>query len=243
MNPLPLFMNPYPACLNPLCEYPRSMYNWRKDKWVRNGMGRVTTFDAEAVVQFSEADKRPRKGLIFIISGPSGAGKNTLINQLKGDELGLYFVPSFSTRAMRPGEQQGNPYYFVSRDDFQAMVARGEFLEHEEIHGNCYGTHAKTYEYAIAHGYDAIKDIDVKGALNFQRRFGEQAVLIYVRPSSLDALTTRLTQRGDEAADITRRLARIQFEESKRPLFHNVIFNDNVDDAKTRLLHIIYSKT
>lgn len=197
---------------------------------------------AEAMVQFQQAAQRPRKGLIFIISGPSGAGKNTLINHLKGYDLGLHYIPSFSTRSMRTGESQGDPYYFVSLENFHGMVERGEFLEYEQIHGNFYGTHAKTYQYAINHGYDAIKDIDVNGALNFQKRFGDRVVLIYVRPTSLDALSNRLTQRGDESADIRRRMERIQMEESKRTLFHHVIFNDEIEDAKNHLLRIIQSR-
>ncbi len=198
---------------------------------------------SDSIVTFSAADKRAREGLIFIISGPSGAGKNTLINQLKGLHLGLHFIPSFSTRGMREGECQGDPYYFVSLDDFRAMVERGEFLEYEQIHGNYYGTHAKTYERAIHLGFDAIKDIDVKGALNFRRRFGERAILIYVRPTELEVLWNRLADRGDSEDDIRRRMERIQFEESKREMFQHVIYNDNVEIAKNELLRIIQSNT
>ncbi|MCL6445182.1 MAG: guanylate kinase [Alicyclobacillus sp.] len=199
--------------------------------------------DDGAVVHFDARHQRSRKGLVFVISGPSGAGKNTLINQLKGLDLGLHYIPSFTTRAMRPGERQGEPYYFVNLEDFQQMAARGEFLEYEQIHGNFYGTHAKTYEYAIEHGYDAIKDIDVNGALNFQKRFKGHVVLIYVRPTSLDTLSSRLVTRGDKQEDIALRMQRIQLEESKRHHFDYVVYNDDIASAKARLLEIIQSKT
>ncbi|MCL6548387.1 MAG: guanylate kinase [Alicyclobacillus sp.] len=191
------------------------------------------------MVQFDPRHKRNRNGIIIVLSGPSGAGKNTLINQVKHLDLGVHYIPSFTTRAQRPGESQGNPYYFVDLRAFQEMVDRQEFLEYEQIHGNYYGTHAKTYEYAIEHGYDAIKDIDVKGAMNFKRRFPGHVVLVYVRPSSLDALTGRLVTRGDSQEDIRVRMSRLNFEESKRPEFDYVVYNDDLETAKNQLVDII----
>ncbi|MBX5436994.1 MAG: guanylate kinase [Alicyclobacillaceae bacterium] len=194
---------------------------------------------SESVVQFNPRYRRDREGIIFVISGPSGAGKNTLINQVKNLDLGVHYIPSFTTRALRPGESQGNPYYFVDLQAFQEMAARQEFLEFEQIHGNYYGTHAKTYEYAIRHGYDAIKDIDVKGAMNFKRRFPGHVVLIYVRPTSLDDLAGRLVMRGDSREDIAVRMGRLHFEESKRSEFDYVIYNDDLETAKNQLVDII----
>lgn len=198
--------------------------------------------DTEApapVVQFDPRRRRDREGIIFVISGPSGAGKNTLINQIKHLDLGVHYIPSFTTRPLRPGESQGNPYYFVDPAVFQEMAARHEFLEYEQIHGNYYGTHAKTYEYAIAHGFDAIKDIDVNGAVNFKRRFPGHVVLIYVRPTSLDDLAARLVTRGDSREDIAVRMGRLKFEESKRPEFDHVIYNDDLETAINQLVDII----
>lgn len=197
--------------------------------------------DAEErpVIRFDENFKRTRDGRVFIISGPSGAGKNTLINQLKGIPLGVHYIPSFTTREMRDGESQGNPYHFVNLESFKAMILRHEFLEYEQIHGNYYGTHAKSYEYAIRNGFDVLKDIDVNGALNFKKWFREHVVLIYVRPTDLSMLESRLSGRGDADQDIRVRLKRIEFEESKRDQFDYLIYNDDVLAARDRLLDIL----
>lgn len=179
-------------------------------------------------------------GLLFILSGPSGAGKNTLINSLRDNyDLGLTFIPSFATRPMRPGERNGNPYYFVSTEAFQEMADRGEFLEYETIHGNFYGTHLLTYEEALDEGSVVIKDIDVNGALNMKKAFGERVVLVYVRPSSLDELEGRLHGRGDADDDIRVRLNRLKYEESLSERFDFLIFNDDVPTATAELAHII----
>jgi len=179
-------------------------------------------------------------GNIFVISGPSGAGKNTLINTLRDSyNLGLTFIPSFTTRNMRSGEIQGTPYFFVTLPDFQNMESKGEFLEFETIHGNLYGTHLKTYEETIQLGADVIKDIDVNGALNFKKRFPAHVVLIYVRPTSLAELEHRLHGRGDAAADIRRRLDRLKYEESLSSEFDFLIYNDDVPTATAELAHII----
>ena len=203
----------------------------------------VEPVNDSASVPFTPEYKRPREGIIFVISGPSGAGKNTLINLLKPLQLGVHYIPSFTTREMRLGEYQGNPYYFVDPALFQQMVDGGEFLEYETIHGNLYGTHAKTYENAIEHGFDAIKDIDVKGALNFKQRFPGHVVLIYVRPSNLTDLVDRLCIRGDKATDIEVRMNRIQFEESKREQFDYVVYNDDAEQAKLELVRIVQQRS
>ncbi len=185
-----------------------------------------------------------QKGLLFILSGPSGAGKNTLINSLRDNyDLGLTFIPSFATRPMRPGESNGNPYYFVTRDEFHAMAERGEFLEYETIHGNYYGTHLMTYERALDEGNIIIKDIDVNGALNMKREFGDRVVLIYVRPTSLDELEGRLHGRGDADDDIRIRLDRLKYEESLSEHFDFLIFNDDVPTATAELAQIIRTCT
>ncbi len=191
------------------------------------------------VIRFDSSFRREREGRIFIISGPSGAGKNTLINQLKSLHLGVHYIPSFTTRSLRPGEVQGNPYHFVDLESFQKMIEAHEFLEYEQIHGNYYGTHAKSYEYAIQHGYDVLKDIDVNGALNFRKWFHDHVVLIYVRPTDLSTLQRRLSDRGDSDEDIRLRLKRIEFEESKRDEFDYLIYNDDVSLARKSLLDIL----
>ncbi|WAH42614.1 guanylate kinase [Alicyclobacillus fastidiosus] len=185
-----------------------------------------------------------REGVLFVLSGPSGAGKNTLINSLKQNyDLGLTFIPSFTTRAMRPGEVEGHPYFFVTLADFEQMAARGEFLEHEIIHGNYYGTHLKTYEKTLRDGKDVIKDIDVNGALNLKKTFPSNIVLIYVRPTVLNDLEGRLHGRGDADEDIRRRLERLKYEESLSDQFDFLIFNDDIPTATAELAQIIKTYT
>lgn len=196
---------------------------------------------AELVNYRPDQTNGQQSGKIFILSGPSGAGKNTLINAFKRYDLPLRYIPSFTTRPMRNGETQGDPYYFVRLEEFLQMVEQGEFLEYESIHGNYYGTHKKTYEETIRRGTSVLKDIDVNGALNFKRTFPSDVVLIYVRPSKLDDLEGRLRIRGDEESDIKTRLERLQYEESKRKYFDHLIYNDDLDTAVRELYKVIES--
>ena len=187
---------------------------------------------------------KQHNGALFIMSGPSGAGKNTLINSLKEHyDLGLTFIPSFATRLKRPGEVEGNPYFFVDVPEFEEMAARGEFLEYEKIHGNYYGTHLKTYQKTLDEGNNVIKDIDVNGALNMKRVFGDSVVLLYIRPSSLSALEGRLHHRGDADDEIRRRLDRLKYEESLSEQFDYLIFNDDIPTATAELAQIIRTCT
>ncbi|TDY46267.1 guanylate kinase [Alicyclobacillus sacchari] len=196
------------------------------------------------LMSYEPKGEHETKGLLFILSGPSGAGKNTLINSLRDRyDLGLTFIPSFATRPMRPGERNGNPYYFVSTEEFMAMADRGEFLEYESIHGNYYGTHLLTYERALDEGNIVIKDIDVNGALNMKKAFGDRVVLIYVRPTSLNDLEGRLYGRGDAEADIRIRMDRLKYEESLSDQFDYLIFNDDIPTATAELAQIIRTCT
>lgn len=181
-------------------------------------------------------------GRIFILSGPSGAGKNTIINALREKNVPFRYIPSYTTRNMRPGESEGNPYHFVSEEEFKAIENRGEFLEVEPIHGNWYGTHKMRYLEAIERGEIVLKDIDVNGALNFKRVFPNHAVLIYVRPTTLDVLKDRLFVRGDGEEDISTRMSRIDWEESKSPLFDHVVYNDDLDFAVRSIEAIVSPK-
>lgn len=196
------------------------------------------------LITYEPKGERTGNGILFILSGPSGAGKNTLINSLRERyELGLTFIPSFTTRPMRTGERNGNPYYFVTAADFDAMALRGEFLEYETIHGNFYGTHLLTYERSLDEGSIVIKDIDVNGAINMKKVFGERVVLVYIRPTSLDELEGRLHGRGDADHDIRIRLERLKYEESLSDHFDFLIFNDDIPTATAELAQIIRTCT
>jgi guanylate kinase len=175
------------------------------------------------------------KGTLFIISAPSGGGKGTLIRRVLSSVPKLGYSVSFTTRQPRPGEQHGKDYFFVTRSEFEKMVADGGFLEWAEVHGNLYGTARAQVEKELADGDDVILEIDVQGAANV-RRLGLEAASIFVLPPSFAALRDRLTARGTEnAAQLALRLANARQEVLDYQYFDYVIVNDDLEQATARL--------
>ena len=161
----------------------------------------------------------------FIISGSSGAGKNTIINKLLREDDSLALLTTVTTRAMRPGESQWDPYYFTTEADFRAMIERGEFLKYCEVHkGILYGTNRRILEEKEKLGKTLIKDIDVEGTEALKKLFGDDVVTVYLSVSR-DVLEKRLVERGE--TEIEKRLARYEFEESKKHLYDYVVQNDH----------------
>jgi guanylate kinase len=154
-----------------------------------------------------------RHGIVFIVSGPSGAGKSTLVEALLERHADLTLSVSYTTRAPRPGEQEGRAYHFVDADDFVARRERGELAEWAEVHEALYGTARATLDDAIRLGRDLLLDIDVQGAHLLKRSYKEAAVAVMVLPPSWDELARRLTARRTESPEkIDRRLARAREE-------------------------------
>lgn len=138
-----------------------------------------------------------RRGILFSLVGPSGSGKSTLAKKLLEKYKGTISLSvSYTSRAPREREVEGEHYHFVSRDEFEKMRDRGEFFEWEENHGNYYGTLLKTLDGAIQQGIDLLLDVDIRGALTFKKKFPEDAVSVFLLPPSLEELKTRLRQRG-----------------------------------------------
>jgi len=184
------------------------------------------------------------KGDLFIVSSPSGGGKTTLIRRLLEHPPGppLHFSVSHTTRAMRPGEKEGREYHFVSVAEFQNMVARGEFLEHNEVHGHVYGTSRGEVLPCLAAGEDVILDIDVQGARDIRRGYPE-AVTIFIVPSSHDELERRLRDRGlDGEEAIRKRLINAAREIREALDFQYVIVNDDLERATLELESIVRAK-
>jgi guanylate kinase len=178
-------------------------------------------------------------GNLFVIAAPSGAGKSTLTDALLRREPRIAMSVSYTTRDPRGAEQAGREYYFVSPDEFDAMVERGEFMEWAEVHGYLYGTSARWIEQKMQAGEDVLLEIDWKGALQVRSRFSN-ATLLFVLPPSFDELKVRLATRGDTAPEIIRRrLANAREEIAKAPLFDYVIINDDFDEALQAILHIV----
>jgi guanylate kinase len=180
-------------------------------------------------------------GTLFIVSAPSGAGKSTLVNALLAREPGIALSISHTTRAPRPGEVNGKQYHFVDRATFEAMVARGEFLEHAEVFGNLYGTSLAGVRAQLAAGHDVLLEIDWQGAQQV-RAAAPDCVTIFILPPSRAELERRLRARAsDSEATIERRLAESREEMSHAHEFDCVIVNDVFADALAQLQSIVRS--
>ena len=179
------------------------------------------------------------KGLLFVITAPSGAGKSSLIAKLLADESGLTLSVSYTTRPPRPGEQDGREYHFVDRPAFEAMLERGEFLESAEVHGHHYGTSQKVIDVVRARGRDLVLEIDWQGAEQVRRLYPE-SIGIFILPPSMAELERRLRARAQDAEDVIRRRMRNAAEEmSHAAEFKYAIINNNFDDARLDLRAVV----
>jgi guanylate kinase len=182
-----------------------------------------------------------RRGTLFVIAGPSGVGKGTVVREVRSrvpDELVLSV--SATTRPPRAGETDGVDYVFVDDDGFDRLVADGEMLEWAEVfHGHRYGTPAPPVEAHRAAGRDVLLEIDVEGARQVRER-APDAVLILLEPPSRDELERRLRSRGTESdTDIAERLAKADWELAQVNLFDHVVVNDDLDRASSQVAAII----
>lgn len=180
-----------------------------------------------------------RRGLLFIVSAPSGTGKTTLVERLVPDVKGLRVSRSYTSRPPRAGEHDGVDYNFISRPAFEAMVAQDGFLEHADVFGNLYGTGAVETERALESGEDLVLVIDVQGARQVRATKFEH-VGIFVLPPSFEVLESRLRRRSaDTEAAMLRRLDVARREVEAVHEYDYVVINNEVDDAVGRLRSII----
>ena len=179
------------------------------------------------------------RGNVFIICAPSGAGKTSLVAELLRRDRAARLSVSHTTRAPRPGEQDGRDYHFVSRPTFEAMIGHGEFLESAEVHGNWYGTSQGWIDEQRARDVDIVLEIDWQGAQQV-RKLVADAIGIFILPPSLAALRRRLNDRAqDSTAVIERRLQAARGEIAHLAEFDYVIINNNFDDAVEDLVSIV----
>lgn len=182
---------------------------------------------------------QPRRGILFVVSSPSGGGKGTLIQRVLNTVPYLSYSVSYTTRAPRNGEVNGREYFFVRPEQFEAMIRAGEFLEWAHVHGKLYGTSRQQVSCEISEGRDIILEVDVQGAASV-RRLIPDAVTIFILPPSLEILRKRLIARGtDSAKELELRLRNAPEELKNYKAFDFVIINENVERASGQLESII----
>ena len=178
------------------------------------------------------------KGKLFVISGASGVGKSTVLGKVMASRPDLRFSVSATTRPPREGEVDGQSYYFVTRDKFQDMIAKDEFLEYDAHMDNFYGTPKAQLEDKLLRG-SVILDIEPNGAFNVRREM-KDAVLIFIAPPSLAELESRLRGRGDTSEEqIQVRQARVAWEMEQSKCYDHVVINDQVETCAQKILEII----
>jgi len=182
---------------------------------------------------------RARRGLLFVISGPSGVGKDALIEKLVAQDPGIRRSVSYPTRAPRPGEKDGVDYSFVSREQFERLIDEGEFLEYANYDGNLYGTSAHRVAELEAEGFVVILKIDVKGAEQVRQRLPD-AVFVFLAPPSMQELMRRITNRDTESAeDRSARQMIAEVEMKYASHYDHVVVNDDLDRAVQEVLGIV----
>ena len=180
-----------------------------------------------------------RKGTLYVFTGPSGAGKGTVLGRLLAEDDRLFFSISATTRAPRPGEQNGVHYYFLEKADFENRIAQGAFLEHAQYVGNYYGTPLQPIREAIEAGTDIVMDVDVVGALKIKKRL-PGAVLVFIAAPSFDALRQRLIHRGDVSPEaMAERLERARWEYTQAHQYDYILLNEDVEQTAGELMAIM----
>jgi len=190
----------------------------------------------------TDAEAGARRGILLVISSPSGAGKTTLAHLLAEQEK-LEFSVSYTTRAPRAGERDGVDYKFVTEDEFSRMVERHEFAEWAVVHGARYGTAIHTVNRALEDGKDYLFDIDWQGGAQIRRQWPEESVLVFILPPSMAELERRLRARGTDSADvIADRMRRAADEISHWAEYEYVLVNDEMDECLARVRAIVMAE-
>ena len=180
-----------------------------------------------------------RKGTLYVFTGPSGAGKGTLLGLLREQDDKLFYSISATTRAPRPGESDGVQYYFLTRADFEEKIAQNAFLEHARYVDNYYGTLEAPVNEKLAEGYDVILEIEVQGAMQVHEKRPD-AVMVFIAPPSFEELAARLRGRGTEDEEkVLKRLETAKEELKQQDRFDYVIVNDELDRAVEELKDIL----
>ena len=205
-------------------------------------MNSATTTSSTAPASSQPRSSTDRRGILFIISAPSGTGKTTLCKQLTTNLPGLWHSISYTTRKPRPGEEHGREYYFIGEQTFQEMIARNEFVEWAHVYGHLYGTPWKSLTEKIDQGIDVLLEIDVQGAMQVKKRF-EDSVSIFILPPSMTVLRSRLqTRASDTPEEIQRRLHKVKEEVWSYREYAYIVRNEDLGRSLRDLESIFWSE-
>ncbi len=197
--------------------------------------------ETEYTINQQQKAASPRQGLLFVLSAPSGTGKDSVISALKQQGMDFYVVPSVTARAPRPGESEGNPYHFVSEEEFQRMIAENKLIEYAKVHGNWYGQPREPIRENLHAGRDVLLKIDVQGAATIRKKI-PGAVFIFLAPGSVEELAQRLISRHTETDEqLQRRLEDARNELAQQSWYNYVIVNrqNHLEEAAHRLGEIM----
>jgi guanylate kinase len=184
-----------------------------------------------------------RRGLMFVLSSPSGAGKTTIAHRLLQEDLEIAMSISVTTRPIRPGESDGLDYRFTDRAEFEAMIERDEFLEWAEVFGHLYGTPKAQIRAGLKEGQDFLFDIDWQGTQQLYQRMETDVVRVFLLPPSIEALEERLRQRGTDSEEVIKsRMDRARFEISHWDGYDYVVINDDVEACFEQVHGILRSE-
>lgn len=173
-----------------------------------------------------------RRGLMLVVSSPSGAGKTTITRRLLDEDSRLTLSVSATTRQMRPGEIDGKHYHFKTHEAFQQLIAENGFLEYAEVYGNFYGTPKAPVEAALASGHDVLFDIDWQGAQQVREQATSDVVGLFLLPPSMQELERRLKSRAqDTAAEVSKRMAQVASDVTRYPEYDYVIINEDLEES------------
>ena len=181
---------------------------------------------------------KPMEGKLVIFAAPSGSGKSTIINSIMADggaeELNLHFSISATSRAPRGEEKNGVEYFFLTPDEFRQKIANDEFIEYEEVYvDKYYGTLKSQVDKQLADGENVVFDVDVNGAMNIKKLYGNRALSIFIQPPSIEELRRRLENRATDAPEvIEQRIERAKYELAQAEHFDEVVINDNLEIAQ-----------
>lgn len=182
-----------------------------------------------------------RKGIIFVISAPSGTGKTTICEQLLKNFHNLKMSISHTTRKPRAGEKNGVNYYFISEAKFKEMIEKGDFIEWAEVYGNLYGTSKRMINDLLNSGSDVLLDIDIQGAKNIKKIYNK-SVLIYLLPPSIEELKIRLQNRKEDSETIEKRLSKVADEINEYKFYDYLVINDDFEEALKKVMCIIQAE-